>query len=203
MGDGQHFRIAGLGGRERVHLQLAEAAGEGQLLFGRDRLVAEEQDLPLQQRGLQRRDRLVRQRPGQVDVVHLGPDGRGEGRQHDGAGADVANDLVHGGASRDDGSRHPRGEGRKRPGGRGLASAAGLGWLGRVMDRKTRTLAAVAALALGTVVAGCQTNPKQTVLNLDTTDRKWSSPRCVAARKAVHRYNDGERLRAAAGWRTT
>jgi hypothetical protein len=67
------------------------------------------------------------------------------------------------------------------------------------MDRRTRTLAAVAALALGTVVAGCQTNPKQTVLNLDTTDRKWSSPRCVAARKAVHRYNDGERLRAAAG----
>ena len=67
------------------------------------------------------------------------------------------------------------------------------------MDRKTRTLAALAALALGTSVTACQTNPKQTVLNLDTTDRKWLSPRCVAARKAVHRYDDGERLRAAAG----
>ena len=60
---------------------------------------------------------------------------------------------------------------------------------------------ALSALALTAafVLAGCQTNPKQTVLNLDTTDRKWSSPRCVAARKAVYRYNDGERLRAAAG----
>ena len=57
------------------------------------------------------------------------------------------------------------------------------------------------ALMVGVLLlaSACQTNPKQTVLNLDTTDRKWNSQRCVAARKAVYRYNDGERMRAAAG----
>jgi hypothetical protein len=60
----------------------------------------------------------------------------------------------------------------------------------------SRRLAVVAAAL---TLAACQTNPKQTVLNLDTTDRKWSSRQCVQARKAVFRYNDGERVRAAAG----
>lgn len=56
-----------------------------------------------------------------------------------------------------------------------------------------------AAVLVALALAGCQTNPKQTVLNLDTTDRKWSTRECVAARKAVYAYNDGERLRGVAG----
>ena len=40
------------------------------------------------------------------------------------------------------------------------------------------------------LLAGCVTSPKQTVLNLDTTDRKWTSKRCVAARKAVARFDE-------------
>jgi hypothetical protein len=47
------------------------------------------------------------------------------------------------------------------------------------------------------VLAACQTNPKQTVLNLDTTDPQWQSARCVAARKAVADYKDREGVRAA------
>jgi hypothetical protein len=58
-----------------------------------------------------------------------------------------------------------------------------------------RAACLMAALAM----SACQSNPKQTVLNLDTTDRKWSSKACVQARKAVFEYDDGERLRGAAG----
>jgi hypothetical protein len=56
-------------------------------------------------------------------------------------------------------------------------------------------------LALGgaLLLAACQTNPKQTVLNLDTTDPRWKSRGCVQARRAVFEYNDGERLRGLAG----
>ena len=54
-------------------------------------------------------------------------------------------------------------------------------------------------LAVAATLGACQTNPKQTVLNLDTTDRAWLSRDCVRARKAVYAYNDGERLRAGAG----
>ena len=57
----------------------------------------------------------------------------------------------------------------------------------------------IGALTAALMLASCQTNPKQTVLNLDTTDRKWASRECVAARKAVYDYNDGERLRGVAG----
>lgn len=46
-------------------------------------------------------------------------------------------------------------------------------------------------------LAACQTNPKQTVLSLDTTDPKWESAQCVAARKAVAAYNDREGVRTA------
>jgi hypothetical protein len=46
-------------------------------------------------------------------------------------------------------------------------------------------------------MAGCQTNPKQTVLNLDTTDPQWQSAQCVAARQAVAGYKDREGVRAA------
>ena len=57
------------------------------------------------------------------------------------------------------------------------------------------------ALTVGVLVlvSACQVNPKQTVLNLDTTDRKWSSRECVSHRKAAADYNDGERTRAMLG----
>lgn len=49
------------------------------------------------------------------------------------------------------------------------------------------------------LLAGCQTNPKQTVLDLDTTDRRWTSRACVQARQAVADYNDGQRARGIVG----
>ena len=60
-----------------------------------------------------------------------------------------------------------------------------------------RVLAAMLAVAVG--VSACATSPKQTVLNLDTTDRKWTTRKCVAARKAVARYDDGETTRGVVG----
>ena len=58
------------------------------------------------------------------------------------------------------------------------------------------------ALALGMVVllGACESNPKQTVLNLDTTDRRWASRQCVMHRKAAADYNDGDRARALLGF---
>lgn len=58
-----------------------------------------------------------------------------------------------------------------------------------------------AALPLGALVllAACQSSPKQTVLNLDTTDPRWLSAECVAARKAAKDYNDRPLVQAAAG----
>ena len=57
-------------------------------------------------------------------------------------------------------------------------------------------------LALGAVLllTACESNPKQTVLNLDTTDRRWMSRECVMHRKAAADYNDGERTRALLGF---
>lgn len=52
--------------------------------------------------------------------------------------------------------------------------------------RKGLLMLAGASLLLG----GCAASPKEIVLDLDTTDRKWVSARCVAARKAVARYDD-------------
>jgi len=46
-------------------------------------------------------------------------------------------------------------------------------------------------------LAACQSNPKQTVLNLDTTDPRWTSSECVAARKDAADYNDREGVRTA------
>ena len=37
------------------------------------------------------------------------------------------------------------------------------------------------------------------MLNLDTTDPKWNTSRCIAHRKAVADYNDGERTRGVVG----
>lgn len=56
-----------------------------------------------------------------------------------------------------------------------------------------------AFLGILLAAAACQSNPKQTVLNLDTTDPKWTSRRCIAHRKAAADYNDGERLRGVVG----
>ena len=60
-----------------------------------------------------------------------------------------------------------------------------------------RRAAVVGLLAL---VGACQTNPKLTVLNLDTTDPKWTSRQCVQHRKAVADYDDGERVRGVLGF---
>jgi hypothetical protein len=49
---------------------------------------------------------------------------------------------------------------------------------------------ALILVGLGLLTSGCVSSPKETVLNLDTTDRRWISRDCVAARKAVARYND-------------
>ena len=62
------------------------------------------------------------------------------------------------------------------------------------------------AIALGTVTvaallagAGCATNPKTTVANLDSTDRRWTTRQCVAARKAVYEFNDHHNLHTVMG----
>lgn len=60
-----------------------------------------------------------------------------------------------------------------------------------------KTTFAVGAFAL--LLAGCQTTPKQTVLDLDTTDPLWPTEACVKARKTVYGYDDRETVRAAAG----
>jgi len=59
-------------------------------------------------------------------------------------------------------------------------------------------LRAAAIVVLCIALWACQTNPKQTVLALDTTDPQWTSAKCVAARKAVADYNDHGRERDAA-----
>lgn len=53
--------------------------------------------------------------------------------------------------------------------------------------------------ALSVALSACVSSPKETVLNLDTTDARWTSKRCVAARKAVARYDDGQRARGIVG----
>src|SRR5688500_2500578 len=56
-----------------------------------------------------------------------------------------------------------------------------------------------AMIAVLLLAAGCQANPKQTVLDLDTTDRRWASRECVRHRKAAADYDDGQRARALVG----
>ncbi len=58
---------------------------------------------------------------------------------------------------------------------------------------------AVVGMLLASCLAGCATTPKQTVLSLDTTDRKWSSRRCVEARKEAADYKDYTRAKLALG----
>lgn len=58
---------------------------------------------------------------------------------------------------------------------------------------------ALIAASLASVLAGCVSSPKQTVLDLDTTDRRWTSRQCVAARKEVALYNDKAAQRGVVG----
>lgn len=55
---------------------------------------------------------------------------------------------------------------------------------------------ATIALA-GLTLAACQSNPKQTVLSLDTTDPRWNTAGCVEARKDAAAYDDREGVRTA------
>lgn len=59
-----------------MDMQIAEAAGQIALLQRRDRLIAEEQHLMLQQGMIKLFKLAVAQRPGQFDVFHQRPDVR-------------------------------------------------------------------------------------------------------------------------------
>ena len=61
-----------------MRLEVAEAAGEREVLLGGDVLVAEEDDLVLEQRAMDLVERLVVERLGQVDASDLGADRRAE-----------------------------------------------------------------------------------------------------------------------------
>jgi hypothetical protein len=61
--------------------------------------------------------------------------------------------------------------------------------------RRNLALLCLAGLAL----SGCVSSPKETVLNLDTTDPRWTSKACVAARKEAARYNDHSVSRGVVG----
>ena len=58
---------------------------------------------------------------------------------------------------------------------------------------------AAAGLVCCLMLGGCVTSPKETVLNLDTTDKKWTSRQCVAARKAVAQYDEQNVTRGVVG----
>ena len=63
-------------------------------------------------------------------------------------------------------------------------------------ERFALGVVAVAALLAG---AGCATNPKTTVANLDSTDRRWNTRQCISARKAVYEFNDHHNLHTVMG----
>src|SRR4051812_37973549 len=51
-------------------------------------------------------------------------------------------------------------------------------------------IARTVVLGLSCLAAACATSPKKTVLNLDTTDPRWISRRCVEARREVAHWRD-------------
>ncbi len=57
----------------------------------------------------------------------------------------------------------------------------------------------IVGLSAALLASGCATSPKRTVLNLDTTDPKWTSRRCVAARKEAFEYNEHVRAKLVLG----
>ena len=80
VGDDDDLRAAGHAPAlaENVEFDLAEAAGEGDLLRGRDSLVAEEDDAMLVIGALDRGEGRIVERPGQIDAADLGAE-RGAG----------------------------------------------------------------------------------------------------------------------------
>lgn len=69
---------------EHMDLQHAEAAAEGDLLFGGDALVAEHHDMVVQVRAVQAREICVVDRARQVQADDLGADAAGEGANVEG-----------------------------------------------------------------------------------------------------------------------
>ena len=59
---------------ERVDADLPEPAAEGEMLFGRDVLVAEEDDLAVHQRVVDGGHGRVVERPGEIDAANFGAD---------------------------------------------------------------------------------------------------------------------------------
>ena len=75
-----------------------------------------------------------------------------------------------------------------------------LAWAleGCVMGREA-IAAGVMALAGLLACTACATNPKTTVANLDSTDRRWNTRQCIAARKAIYEFNDHHNLHTVMG----
>lgn len=65
--------------------------------------------------------------------------------------------------------------------------------------RRERLAAEAAAVVALLACSGCATNPKTTVANLDSTDRRWNTRQCISARKAVFRFNDHHNLHTVMG----
>ena len=79
-GEHEDLRLVLTRRRERMNLEIAEAATEGDVPLAVEVvLVAEEDDLPLQERPPDLGDRVVRQGTGEIDPADLGADRRGQG----------------------------------------------------------------------------------------------------------------------------
>ena len=67
-----------------------------------------------------------------------------------------------------------------------------------MMGREAIVAGAMALAGLLSCTA-CATNPKTTVANLDSTDRRWNTRQCIAARKAIYQFNDHHNLHTVMG----
>ena len=94
---------------QHMDLQGPPAPAEGDVLRGRDALVAEDQDVVVQVRAVQSREVGVVQRPRQVEPQHLGAKRRVEGLDLEGLRGRVGVFHERGGPRRRDGQG--RGEG--------------------------------------------------------------------------------------------
>ena len=75
---------------ERVQMALTPPAGEGQLLFGRERLVAEEDHQMLEQSGAHFSQHVIGQVTRKIDTLHLGAKASGDWVRFDVVELDVA-----------------------------------------------------------------------------------------------------------------
>ena len=66
------------------------------------------------------------------------------------------------------------------------------------MRRRAKFKAAL-LLGMGLLASGCVTSPKKTVLDLDTTDPRWTSRRCVEARRQAYEFNEHTRAKLVLG----